>query len=418
MARKVSVAIPTTARKAAAAKVAALRAERAARRRAKRPELAARFDRLRAELELRRQEIARIQRDLGRDIRVAVAATAEDRKLDAKLAAASAEDPAIARVAAGRRPQCFLTKTAKPVDPKELHGLIVAALGLGRYPGLVELKPLYPSLARRRPDLARYLIVELDANRRACRRIAARVADRLRQTGAFTSVRAESLGMQVFSSGGGGTGQGFEMEEPDDRDWHLTSPDDGGVDFRGYRGAIDVYGAWDVLGADAGEDGAEAGAEVVIGHPDTGFREQAEYPAERIDLQNAFNAFLGVTTQPQSVGDPTLNVARHGLTPTGFPYIVQHGTYTASVIVAPKGGNVSGASPGATMLPLRCVDTVILAGDVEVTTAIEHAIDRDVDVISISLGGAPNPALREALAAAVEAGIIVVAAAGQPQGAP
>jgi|GEM_PF-2622477 len=404
------VRITKAAREAAAAKVRDRRARRAKERRAARPELAARLDRLTGELALARSRAAKAQANLGPVIRAAMARTLEDE------ARGKPEAP-IATLDASLRPARFILEAAKPIDPCEALEIVLKALGLQRSPDAARIDLVFPKLSKRRPALARFLILELKANRRSLSRARGRIADRLRRAGPFVSARAEALAMSMFS--GGGTGQGYEMAEPGDRDWHLTSPNDDGVDFRGWRGAIDVYGAWEILGV--GPDGADAGRDIRIGHPDSGFREHDDYPPSQIDLPNAYNAFLDATTPANAVADPSANLARHGLTPLTFPYFVQHGTYTASTIVAPRAGEddeMVGVAPGATMVPLRCVDTVVLAGDMEVTLAIEHALTVGVDVISISLGGAPNPALREALAAAVEENVIVVAAAGQPQGNP
>ena len=359
---------------------------------------------------------ARAQRNLGPALRTAMKASATSLHEDGKLVAP------VSAIDAGDRPLRLIVETRSRMSGKKLLSLATDTLGLKKEKKAVTIRPLFAKSKKLAKSLQNYQVIEFSANRRSTKLLRPRIADALRRTGAFASVRSEGLRMGLYSGTGSGTGPGYDMAEPDDRDWYLTSPDPNSADWRGYSGAIDVYGAWAALNANA--NGDNAGETFVIGHPDTGFRIHRDYPADSIDLVNAYNAFMDtVTVAPLDL--ETQNFARHGLTPTGFPYFEKHGTFTASVMVAPKSGRgtlpvreIVGVAPGATVLPLRCVNTVILAGDIEVTTAVEHAIDTDVDVISISLGGAPNPALRDALSAAVDQGIIVVAAAGQSEGFP
>jgi len=404
------------ARAAAQRKIAAARKARLAKRQAKYAETVKRLQRLQDLIAMTAKSAAKAQGNLGPELRAAIKKTAamRTRGTDGKAP--------IAAVDAAERPLRLILKSGDGAPRKKLHALIASVLGLTRDKKAFTLAPLFPKARKKNKRLALYWVAEFAADRRSTMAIRFRIADALRRTGAFTSVRPEALRMGLFSGSGGGTGAGFEMDTPDDRDWHLTSPDQNSPHWHGYRGAIDVYGAWDAL--NAGPNGESAGAGFKIGHPDTGFREHRDYPTDRIDLSNAYNAFADRVT-PNNADPVTQNVARHGVMPRGFPYYEMHGTFTASVIVAPRNGDgtrpvreIVGVAPGATMLPLRCVNTVILAGDIEIIAAVEHAIDNDVDVISISLGGAPNPALRDALAAAVEQGIIVVAAAGQSEGAP
>lgn len=408
-----SIKVSPEARAKAQQVVAEARKKRQVRRMKGREETVRRLSRLRGLLMEVTLSAAKAQRNLGPEIRRAVKASGKPVPKDKEPS-----DP-IAAVDAADRPLRLIVQMLDPVSQKKLLALVVETLGLQKDKKVVTIRPLFPKARKRAKRLAAYWIVEFTANRRSTRQLRPRIADALRRTGAFVSVRSEGLRMGLYS--GGGTGPGYEMDDLEDTDWYLTSPDPNSPDYRGYPGGIDVYGAWAELSAR--NTRGLPGTGFVIGHPDTGFRVHRDYPASQIDLANAYNAFIDSTT-PSAFNLETQNFARHGLTPTGFPYYERHGTFTASVIVGPRRDttvpieDVVGVAPGATILPLRCVTTVILAGDVEVTAAIEHAIDQDVDVISISLGGAPNPSLREALAEAVEQGIIVVAAAGQSEGYP
>lgn len=89
-----------------------------------------------------------------------------------------------------------------------------------------------------------------------------------------------------------------------------------------------------------------------------------------------------------------------------------HGSGTASVVVSPEGGNMRGAAPKATLVPIRCLETVAVFNQSNVARAIDHARLEGAHVITMSLGGVFSDALHTALRKAVEANIIVLAAAG------
>ena len=90
-----------------------------------------------------------------------------------------------------------------------------------------------------------------------------------------------------------------------------------------------------------------------------------------------------------------------------------HGTRMAGIIAAHgRGGHgVLGIAPKAKILPIRISSDGSAHPDL-VTKAIEWATDHGADVISISLGKASNPELREAVERAIRADIVIVAAAG------
>lgn len=108
---------------------------------------------------------------------------------------------------------------------------------------------------------------------------------------------------------------------------------------------------------------------------------------------------------------------------SGFFKHPGHGTLVCSVI-ASRGdcdaqgntsghGAVTGAAPEADILPIRAIRSVINFSQRTIPDAIEHAINQGADVIAISMGGATRVASTErALRDAVEAGLVVVCAAG------
>lgn len=142
------------------------------------------------------------------------------------------------------------------------------------------------------------------------------------------------------------------------------------------------------------------GAGIVIAQPDTGIAVHPELDAAAFDLSKAKNIL-------DNSGDPT-DPLRTGLGNPG------HGTSTSSVVISRAPGQISGSAPEATLVPIRCVESVILGIDgAPLAKAIAHARRIGADVISMSLGGPfYHPAIGAALEQAVADGIIVIAAAG------
>lgn len=100
-----------------------------------------------------------------------------------------------------------------------------------------------------------------------------------------------------------------------------------------------------------------------------------------------------------------------------------HGTLVASVVASrgvihPDGTTesdtaVTGMAPEADILPIRAIRSVVDIKQSRIPAAIEHAIAQDCDVIIMALGSAfPIEPVEVALRAAVEAGMVVVCAAG------
>ena len=91
-----------------------------------------------------------------------------------------------------------------------------------------------------------------------------------------------------------------------------------------------------------------------------------------------------------------------------------HGTFVAGVIAAQVGNGLGtdGVAPDVTLLPIGITKN----GDATIARliqAIDYAVEQGVDVINISMGSkARNESLEEACTRALDAGIIVVAAAG------
>lgn len=148
------------------------------------------------------------------------------------------------------------------------------------------------------------------------------------------------------------------------------------------------------------------GASVVIGHPDTGYRNHPEIVGNLLASQG-FDLF-------RNDNDPTDELQHR------FPWQNPgHGTGTASVIVSPRRSAaegvstfVSGAAPGAKLIPFRVSDSVVILDGLNLARAIERAADAGAHVISISMGGLASDRLHDAVVYAKNKGVIVLAAAG------
>ena len=92
----------------------------------------------------------------------------------------------------------------------------------------------------------------------------------------------------------------------------------------------------------------------------------------------------------------------------------QHGTHIASIILSQ--GKLRGVAAGASLMPIRVLDQNKRGTELDLIEGILHAVDQGADVVNMSLSFtaayAPSSRLRAALQEAHEAGIVLVAAAG------
>lgn len=83
------------------------------------------------------------------------------------------------------------------------------------------------------------------------------------------------------------------------------------------------------------------------------------------------------------------------------------------MVVSGPAGTIQGVAPAATLVPIRCIESVVLAFNASaVARAIDYARQRNCDIITMSLGGTPSRAMRRAIDRAIADGMIVLAAAG------
>ncbi len=141
------------------------------------------------------------------------------------------------------------------------------------------------------------------------------------------------------------------------------------------------------------------GEGILVGQPDTGVSDHRELDGS-IDLGRGIDLVAGG-------GPPVDPLSDRVLTNPG------HGTATASCVASRQTGAIAGAAPGATVVPIRCVEHVVLRGGAAVAAAIDHARKVGCHVVTMSLGGPIEfPELRRAIKRAVDDGMIVLAAAG------
>jgi subtilisin family serine protease len=98
-----------------------------------------------------------------------------------------------------------------------------------------------------------------------------------------------------------------------------------------------------------------------------------------------------------------------------------HGTHVTGIVAGDRDGDgITGVAPGARVMPIRVLDDSGSGYADDTVKGIDYAIDHDADVINLSLGDFiplqstlfDDPAYKSALERAVDAGIVVVIAAG------
>ena len=167
--------------------------------------------------------------------------------------------------------------------------------------------------------------------------------------------------------------------------------------------------------------------------PEAGFVPPKDpWHLERLQMDEAWKIATGAGIKI-AVIDTGISIQNSGHTPTsrfsaydvlpprqneepGTPMDCQHGTVVASLIGAQRAGNdtnFSGIAPDASIIGIRA-----LYGNAQqeidgVVAAVRAAIAMDVDIINISQAAIGNRGeYADAISAALEAGIVVVAAAG------
>lgn len=140
------------------------------------------------------------------------------------------------------------------------------------------------------------------------------------------------------------------------------------------------------------------GAGILIGQPDTGVAPHPELEVGALRFDLAKN-IVNNSNDPTDPLDPG----------AGNP---GHGSSTSSVAISRQTGSVSGSAPGAELVPIRAIESVVVFNGAPVAKAVDHARRSGCHVITMSLGGNVSRSLRKAIRRAVDDNIIVMAAAG------
>jgi hypothetical protein len=167
--------------------------------------------------------------------------------------------------------------------------------------------------------------------------------------------------------------------------------------------------------AHSGLDGARSQIKnpktrVTIAHLDTGYRKGHSVLPELLDTKLQ-RSFVEGDPDPNDASDPDTG---------GFGNNPGHGTGTLSILAGslfngkPFGvpNGIVGGAPFARVIPVRVANSVVLFTNSTIARGLSYAIERDVDVLSMSMGGVPSQVWAELVNAAYEAGITLVTAAG------
>ncbi len=94
-----------------------------------------------------------------------------------------------------------------------------------------------------------------------------------------------------------------------------------------------------------------------------------------------------------------------------------HGTHVAGIIAAEKNGiGVVGVAPEASLYSLKVLPKYGTALTSNIVAAFQWAVDNQMDIINISIEGGHSETLQAACDAAYDAGLLIVAAAGNTSG--
>lgn len=194
----------------------------------------------------------------------------------------------------------------------------------------------------------------------------------------------------------------------------VTTANDPDIIKQAYLTQINARSAWTLTTGSAQTVVAVIDSGVDIDHPDLKqniWVNPGEIPGDRMDNDN--NGFVDDVNGWDFVNDiPDVKPKFGG---NYFAPAIHHGTLISGMIagVGNNGIGISGISWRTKIMPLRVLDN---KGDGEVLNvirAIDYATAKKVDVINVSfVGNFDNPLLKDAVKRASDAGIIVIAAAG------
>ncbi|MHC2276433.1 serine protease [Bradyrhizobium diazoefficiens] len=282
-------------------------------------------------------------------------------------------------------PVRFVVEMIQAIDDEAMARAVEQALSIQ-----VDIIPLFPNTS----DLGRFRRLSVPYVTRPDRADLFEVATRLRDLLGAETVEPD-LGADYFE----GDCQRPDPGAPESADftfWCWADPEKNRPTDQNWAIAKSgVKEAWEFA---LSKGRAAKGKGVLVFQPDTGVvPRHVELPPDA-DADPRSANFV-------EMGERPIDPMKAGLNPG-------HGTGTASVVASPESGIMTGSAPLATLVPIRCVESVSVFDQSPVAQAINHAVEKGAHVITMSLGGILSSALHAAVRKAVRSNVIVLAAAG------
>jgi hypothetical protein len=210
----------------------------------------------------------------------------------------------------------------------------------------------------------------------------------------------DSTGRNAARAFAAGAGALCQAPTPPNGDFPLPSS----FDWRWYQD--DAHSG---LGT-ARDEASKFADRVTIAHLDTGYRQGHSVLPRLLDTGRQRN-FVDDGRGTNDATDPGVEgfVANpgHG---TGTIGILAGGVFDGTAFQAAK-GDVGGA-PFATIIPIRVANSVVLFTNSSIAQGIAWAIENNVDVLSMSMGGVPSQIWADMVNTAYDRGVTMVTAAG------
>jgi subtilisin family serine protease len=212
--------------------------------------------------------------------------------------------------------------------------------------------------------------------------------------------------------------QNIEYAEPDYTYEAAILPSDTFFQNQWYLKKIKALRAWDKKRETPEITIAIIDSGIQINHPDLKdniWRNESEVPGNGIDDDgNGFVDDINGWDFVNNVADPNPKF-KNGYTESG----IIHGTIVAGVVAGygNNGVGISGVTWQARLMPLKVLDDKGTGDTRNVVKAIDYAIKNKADIINLSFTGFNySHALYDAIRRAYDAGIFIVAAAGNDEG--